>query len=199
MLTFANLCQLAVQRTVDSAELEVVLLLQAIVRDEDREIKIRELMRLADTAHLDLDAASAAVAAQVLTHCNTLQHTATHCNSLQHAATCCNTLQHAATRCHKYIATHRTHFCRTLPRSSGSNALRHTATHCDSRQHTATHCNTRQHTATHCNTLQHTVTHHNTLQHSATKSMSSASPTNTCSPRIKPPIRPSEKKLPITL
>jgi hypothetical protein len=32
----------------------------------------------------------------VVTHCNTLQHTATHCNTLQHTATHCNTLQHTA-------------------------------------------------------------------------------------------------------
>jgi len=31
---------------------------------------------------------------KLLTHCNTLQHTATHCIMLQHTATRCNTLQH---------------------------------------------------------------------------------------------------------
>jgi len=40
----------------------------------------------------------------IMTHSNTLQHTATHCNTLQH-----NTLQHTATHC---------------------NTLQHTATHC---------------------------------------------------------------------
>jgi len=33
----------------------------------------------------------------VLTHCDTLQHTATHCNTLQHTATYCNSLQHTTT------------------------------------------------------------------------------------------------------
>ena len=46
--------KLEVQRLVDAAELEMVLLLQAIVRDEDREIKIRQLVRQTDTAQLDL-------------------------------------------------------------------------------------------------------------------------------------------------
>ena len=35
----------------------------------------------------------------LITHCNTLQHTATHYNTLQHTATHCNTLQHTATHC----------------------------------------------------------------------------------------------------
>jgi len=30
----------------------------------------------------------------LLTHCNTLQHTATHCNTLQHVVTHCNAMQH---------------------------------------------------------------------------------------------------------
>ena len=80
----------------------------------------------------------------VLTHCNTLQHTATHCNTLQHAVTHCNTLQHTATHC---------------------NTLQHTVPHSTTLQHTATHSNTLQHTATHCNTLQHPATHCYALQH----------------------------------
>jgi len=58
--------------------------------------------------------------------------------------------------------------------ASHCNALQHTASHCNSLQHTvplqhtATHCTTLHHTATHCNTLQHTATHCNTLQHTAT-------------------------------
>ena len=51
----------------------------------------------------------------LLTHCNTLQHTATHCNTLQHTATHCNTLQHTAIHC---------------------NTLQQTATHCNTLQHT---------------------------------------------------------------
>ena len=61
-----------------------------------------------------------------------------------------------------------------------SNALQHTATHCnlqDSAKHwktlpdTARHCNTLQHSTRHCNTLQHTAsqTHWNTLHHTATR------------------------------
>jgi len=55
-----------------------------------------------------------------------------------------------------------------------SEALQHTATHCNTLQHTATHCYTLQHTATHCNTLQHTaipnaVTHYSTSQRCSTK------------------------------
>ena len=92
----------------------------------------------------------------VLSHCNTLQHTAAHrntCNTLQHTATHCNTLQHTAT-----------HY----------NTLQHTATHCNTLQHTVTDeekepaldstaaftalVTSLQQAATHCNTLQHTTT-----------------------------------------
>lgn len=45
--------KLQVQRLIDVAELEMVLLWQAVVRDEDREIRIRQLVRQADTAQLD--------------------------------------------------------------------------------------------------------------------------------------------------
>jgi len=38
----------------------------------------------------------------LLTHCNTLQHTATHCNTLQHTATHYNTLQDTATHCNTW-------------------------------------------------------------------------------------------------
>jgi len=50
----------------------------------------------------------------ILTHCNTLQHTATH--SCSHTATHCNTLRHTAT-----------HSCNALM-----------LTHCNTLQHTAT-------------------------------------------------------------
>lgn len=53
--------KLGVQRNIHAAELEVVLLWQAIVRDDDREIKIRELSRHTDTAQLDLNTTAAAV------------------------------------------------------------------------------------------------------------------------------------------
>jgi WD40 repeat protein len=53
--------KLGVQRNIHAAELEVVLLWQAIVRDDDREIKIREFSRHADTAQLDLNTTAAAV------------------------------------------------------------------------------------------------------------------------------------------
>jgi len=44
----------------------------------------------------------------IMTHCNTLQHTATHCNTLQHTATHCNTLQHTAAHRNtpQHTATH---------------------------------------------------------------------------------------------
>lgn len=45
--------KLQVRRLIDVAELEMVLLWQAVVRDEDREIRIRQLARQADTAQLD--------------------------------------------------------------------------------------------------------------------------------------------------
>ena len=56
--------KLGVQRNIDAVELEVVLLWQAIVRDDDRELKIRELSRHADTAQLDLNTTAAAVSLQ---------------------------------------------------------------------------------------------------------------------------------------
>jgi hypothetical protein len=45
--------RLAVGRAIDEAELQIVLLLQAIVHAEDREVKARELARQAETALLD--------------------------------------------------------------------------------------------------------------------------------------------------
>jgi len=63
----------------------------------------------------------------VLTHCNTLQHTATHCNTPHHTATHGNTRQHTAPH-------------RTTPH--------HTATHRTTPHHTAPHRNTPHHTAT---------------------------------------------------
>jgi len=115
----------------------------------------------------------------ILTHCNTLSHTAIHSHTLQHTLTHCNTLSHTATHSHtlQHIPTH----CNTLH-------VQHTETHCKlithvtrssaltirrasyfcchyhhTLQNTATHCNTLQHTAA-CNTLQHPATHCSTLQ-----------------------------------
>ena len=42
------------------------------------------------------------VVQQVISYCNTLQHTATRCNTWYHTPTSCNTLQHAATRCNTW-------------------------------------------------------------------------------------------------
>jgi len=92
----------------------------------------------------------------LLTHCNTLQHTATHCNTwpiLQDTATHCNTGK-SCCRCYAW----------TWMVSFGV-----LQAHCNTLQHTATHCNTLQHTATHCNTLQHGHPRCNCLQHTATQ------------------------------
>jgi hypothetical protein len=98
----------------------------------------------------------------LVTHCNTLQHTATHCNTLQHTATHCKTLQHAATHCN------------ILRRMSAPSAILevlevtwHTVTHCNTLQHITTHCSMLQHTVTRCNTLQHIATHCNIWLHQA--------------------------------
>jgi len=86
----------------------------------------------------------------IVTHCNTLQHTATHCNTLQHAATRCNTLQlqHTATHCNSLQ-----HISLNVRKESQEidehciiakdikHALRYTAIHCNTLQHTAAHCN----------------------------------------------------------
>jgi len=95
----------------------------------------------------------------LLTHCNTLQHTATHCNCILYFA---DTMQHNAHSPsvfhtwlgHNYIsiASYISYFANTLQLS---------ATHCNCIPYFA---NTLQLSATHCNTLQHTATHCNTLQ-----------------------------------
>jgi len=97
-------------------------------------------------------------------HCNTLhtvQHTAAHCSTLQHTAIHRNTLARLSSNFHmiscgsKLVALDtpslRLYFTATL-----SNALQHTATHCN--------CNTLHHTATHYNTMLHAATHYTTLQ-----------------------------------
>ena len=73
--------------------------------------------------------------------------------------------------------------CQTCQKSTRSNTLQRTASHCNTLQRTAKHCNTLQQaasplknaarqggtrTATNCNTLQHTTTHCNILQQAAT-------------------------------
>jgi len=94
------------------------------------------------------------------------------CNSCgagsEHSAALWNTQEHTATHC-KTLAT-QWRYCATRSNDMYPlSALRHAATHCDTRRHTATHCNTLQHTATRCSTLQHTATHCSTLQHTATR------------------------------
>ena len=52
--------------------------------------------------------------------------------------------------------------------STSTQALRHTATHCNTLQHTATYCHTLPRTATLCHTTQQAATHCHTLLHNAT-------------------------------
>ena len=68
----------------------------------------------------------------IVSHCNTMHHTATHCITLQHIASHCNTLYHTSTHCI---------------------TLQHIVSHCNTLYHTATHCITLQHIVSHCNTL----------------------------------------------
>ena len=93
----------------------------------------------------------------MISHCNTLQHTATHLNRLK-----------VRTNLEIQIVIGLSaDDLRLVPvRKKG---IVEVVLHCNTPQHNATHCNTLQHTATHCNTLQHTATHCNTLQHNATQ------------------------------
>ena len=64
----------------------------------------------------------------------------THCNTMQHTATQCSTKQQTSRRDMGSLSSE---MCITL-----SNTLQHTATHCNTLQHSATLCNTLQHSAT---------------------------------------------------
>jgi len=98
----------------------------------------------------------------LLTHCNTLQHTATHCNTLRYTTPQCDTLQHTATRCN----TSATHHNNTpgLCEARGVQITARERLLLFSSHKLITHGNTLQHTATHRNTPHHTAPHRNTPQ-----------------------------------
>ena len=72
---------------------------------------------------------------RVVTHCNTLQHTATLYSTLQHSATLCNTLQHSCSVEKRLSTLSQDTVWNTFSVSSSCN---------DTLQHTAAHCNTLQ-------------------------------------------------------
>jgi len=89
----------------------------------------------------------------ILSHCNTLQHTATHCNTLQHTATHCNN-----TRTGPLPRLSRENVWNVYFLFQPTGTLQLTATHCNTLQTLQQHRTAYCHTATHCNTLQHSAT-----------------------------------------
>ena len=103
-------------------------------------------------------------------HCNTPQHTATHCNTPQHTATLCNTLlnrrandigpQTSLCNAQASLCLYQCVANKSLQHNAQTslcNALRRTATHCNTQQHAYTHActhartRTRTHTPARCN------------------------------------------------
>jgi len=104
----------------------------------------------------------------IVSHCNTLQHTATYCNTLQHTVKRCNTLQYAP-------GGRQSDGCSVASRPQSPRALGYLSESCLARMcvirithtvHTHTHTHTLTHTHTHTHT--HTKTHTHTQSHTHT-------------------------------